>query len=370
MKQFLAFVHKEFLYIIRDSRTLLILIAMPVVQVLLFGFALRTDVDNVSLVILDHSRDDVTRRLTQSLENNPYFTVLTSSLSDREFEDLLRAGKVDAGLIYPSGFQGRLYRGEHPAIQLIVDGSHTTHASIIESYVMASLYQSLPMKGAASASVLPYDIDVVNRLLFNPTARSTYNFVPGVIGLVLIIICSIMTSVSIVREREYGSLDVIRVSPFGTNGIVFAKVVPYAFISLFNFLSIVLLSYYVLMVPMRGSFWLLLLLSFIYILLSLAIGMCVSVFVGTQSNAIIITGIGLILPTMLLSGMLFPIGSMPEALQWLSYAVPARWYIDGMRQVMIQGAGLRVIWLDMVVLIGMTGAILSLTLWHMNRKLS
>lgn len=366
MRQFLAFVYKEVLYIVRDPRTLLILIVMPVVQVLLFGFALNTEVRGVRLVILDHSQCELSHAITQRFAHNPYFKLQAAVLDHNEFERRMRSGTVDAGLIFPHSFTTDLFTGRAPSLQLIVDASNPNHASIVENYVMAVVYGSLP-KGP-SVSLPPYSVSIVNRMLFNPSVKSTYNFVPGVMGLVLIIICSIMTSVSIVREKEYGTLDVLRVSPFSPRVLIVAKVVPYAVLSFVNLLSILALSYWVLHVPLRGSLFTLLFISLIYILLGLSVGMCASTFVEKQSNAIIITGIGMIMPTLLLSGMLFPLDSMPRVLQWLSYIVPARWYISAVRQVMIQGVGLISIWREVVMLLGMWWGILGLTLWQLYRK--
>ncbi len=366
MRQFFAFVQKEFLYIVRDPRTLLILLAMPVVQVLLFGFALNTEVRGVRMVILDHSQSELSRAITQRFEHNPYFR-LEGVISQRDdFEQRFRGGSVDAGLIFPPSLSADLALGRRPAVQLIIDGSNPNQASIVEQYVAAVVYGSMPRQPQQASA--PYTVETVSRMLFNPSVQSTYSFVPGVMGLVLIIICSIMTSVSIVREKEHGSFDLLCVSPFSPRAMIVAKVVPYAVLSLVNFLSIVALSYWVLHVPLRGSFFVLLLFSFVYILLGLSLGMCISTFVARQSNAIIISGIGMIMPTLLLSGMLFPLESMPGVLRWLSYIVPARWYIAGVRLVMIQGAGLLSIWREMVVLLSMTISMLSLALWQLNRR--
>lgn len=327
MKQFIAFVNKEFRHILRDRRTMLIILGIPVVQILLFGFAINTEVKglHVASTLL---AERVHQRHHRKVSPERVLYLLAELDDPIKMEESMRKGKLDMMVLFDT---------EGDAVQLIINSSDPNRGSIAATYATAIIggYQ----QELAGITKMPFQIEMENRMIYNPEMKSAYMFVPGIMGLVLMLICTMMTSVSIVREKERGTMEVLLASPLKQGTMVFAKTIPYLALSLVNFVSILLLSYYVLEVPIRGSLWTLTLISVLYIFLSLAFGLLISTLVRNQINAVIISAVSVILPCLLLSGMIFPIKNMPQILQWLSYIVPTRWYIDIVRKVMIQGLG-------------------------------
>ena len=331
MKQFLAFVHKEFYHILRDGRTMLILLGMPVVQILLFGFAINMEVQHIRTVIFDPAQDAATRDITERLTANPYFHMQGYVYSSDEINKLLQRGETDVAIVYEQNFNENLVHSKKAQLQIIADASNPNTGTIVAGYVTAIVGEYHPH--------IPYRIEVENKLLYNPEMKSAYTFVPGIMGLVLMIICAIMTSISIVREKERGTMEVLLTSPLKPGTVLISKTVPYLALSFINLITILLLSYFVLGVPIQGNLALLVAVSVLFIFLSLSLGLLISTLVQTQVTAVLISGIGLMMPTLILSGMIFPIGNMPEPLQWVSSAVPARWYIAAVKKVMIEGLG-------------------------------
>jgi len=367
MRVFVAFVLKEFMHILRDVRTMLLLLGMPVVQVLLFGFALNTEVRNLRVAVIDLSHDAFSDRLTVAVLQNPSFSPVRGAIDLADVDGLMRRGELELAVVVAPDFYRRMVAGEQGALQLIVDGSNPNVASIAAGCVQQILAGLLMEQSGGAAQ--PYAIDIQTRMLYNPALESTYNFVPGIIGLVLIIICSIMTSVSIVRERERGTLEVLLASPLKRGTMLLAKMLPYlalSFVILFLTLS---LSYFALHVPIRGSIVPLLTLSTLYVTVALSVGLFVSTISPNQAAAILIAGVGMMMPTLLLSGMMFPIDSMPVFLQWLAQGVPGKWYVEGVRKVMIQGVSWRSVWLHHVVLAGMTLATLGVSMIKLKPRL-
>jgi ABC-2 type transport system permease protein len=331
MKQFLSFVHKEFYHILRDGRTMLILLGMPVVQILLFGFAINMEVQHIRTVIFDPAQDAATRDITERLTANPYFHMQGYVYSSDEINKLLQRGETDVAIVYEQNFNENLVHSKKAQLQIIADASNPNTGTIVANYVTAIVSEYRPH--------IPYRIEVENKLLYNPEMKSAYTFVPGIMGLVLMIICAIMTSISIVREKERGTMEVLLASPLKPGTVLISKTVPYLALSFINLITILLLSYFVLGVPIQGNLALLVAVSVLFIFLSLSLGLLISTLVQTQVTAVLISGIGLMMPTLILSGMIFPIGNMPEPLQWVSSAVPARWYIAAVKKVMIEGLG-------------------------------
>lgn len=366
MRVFSAFVVKEFLHILRDKQTMFILLAMPIVQLLLFGYALSTEVKHVRVAVVDHAGDALSRRLTQDIYHNPYFSPVDGVLDLSDAPELMRQAALDLVVVIPAKFQERVLTTRDARVQLLVDAANPNSGSIAAGYIEGIIAEMLMEN---TAQLPPYTIGVETRMLFNPALESTYNFVPGIIGLVMVIICSIMSSVSIVREKEKGTMEVLLASPLNSYTMLFAKTVPYLALSFVNLISILLISYFILHVPIHGSLFTLFTLSTLYIFLALALGLLVSTVTKDQASAIIIAGIGMMLPTLLLSGMLFPINSMPILLQWLAQAVPARWYVDGARRIMIQGSGWNAVWLHHVVLFGMTVVTAGLSMLKLKPRL-
>lgn len=366
MKTFLSFVRKEFYHIFRDARTMLLLLGMPVVQILLFGFALSTEVKNSNVAVLAPSHDDMTRRITERLDASTYFNVTHHVGSIAEIDDLFRRGDIALAVIFSPRFASVAGHSGEAAIQLIADGSEPNQAQMVTNYATQILASALPAGQGIEAST----IKVNTRLLYNPQAKSAFNFVPGVMGMILLLVCAMMTSVSIVREKETGTMEVLLASPVRPMTIVLAKAIPYFILSIVNIATILLLAWGALGVPIRGGLPLLLSISGLYILLALSLGLLISSLVRTQMAAVLVSGMVFLLPTMILSGLMFPIESMPTVLQYIAAVIPARWFISAARRVMIEGAGLGQIATEIGVMTSMTAVFLTAGIRGFKQRLS
>ncbi len=349
MRQFLSFVRKEFIHIFRDQRTMLILLVLPVVMILLFGFAITTEVRNVNVGCIVPHHDQAVDRLLQRMDASEYFTVAAELHDDSETEGAFRQGRV--GLVLA-------FNADNTALQIVADGSEPNQANMAVNYarsIIASEWSGASVPGASS-------VVLTQRMLYNPQQKSAYNFVPGVMGLILMLICAMMTSIAIVREKENGTMEVLLASPLPPGTIILAKLVPYFTLSAVNVATILLLSVNVLGVPLAGSLPLLLLLCVVFVVLSLSLGMLVSTLTDSQTAAMLISGMVFMMPVMLLSGMMFPLESMPRVLQWISCVVPARWFIEAVKKVMLQGCGLLQVGRELLILGGMA-AVLMVAGW-------
>jgi ABC-2 type transport system permease protein len=356
MKLFLSIVRKEFFHIFRDTWTMVILLLLPVMMLILFGYAISTEVRGAQVAVYDPSKDDSTSAIIERLKTSDYFTI-THFLSDPEdIQELFRQNRIDLAIVFSHSGGAR--------IQLIADGTDPNKASTLVQYVSGII--SVWQRERLPESGLPYTISTETRLLYNPTMKGSYNFVPGVMGMILMLVCAMMTSVSIAREKETGTMEILLVSPVRPLGVILAKTVPYLFISFFNLITILILSRFVIGVPIAGSLVLLLSVSLLFIFVCLSLGLLISTAVGTQVAALLISGMALLIPVVLLSGMMFPIENMPWFLRLLSNAVPARWYIQAVRKVMIQGLGAAAVYKETGILAGM--AVLFLLLSFKNFK--
>ncbi|HIZ86821.1 MAG TPA: ABC transporter permease [Candidatus Coprenecus pullistercoris] len=347
LKRFMSFVGKEFDHILRDTRTLMVLLVMPVVMIVLFGFALSTEIKDVKVAVLDPSRDAATTRIVSQIDASEYFTVTAFLDSEEGLLEAFRSNAADIAIVFEDNFHHRAVHDGDGRLQVIVDGSNTNVGSMAVFYVSSivssyqrELAQEAALSGTGSADMQPR-ISTVTRMMYNPQMKSAFNFVPGVMGMILMLVCAMMTSVSIVREKERGTMEVLLVSPVKPFSVILAKAIPYFVVSAFILLLVLCLSVFLIKVPISGSLLWVILVSLLFILVSLSIGILISTLVSKQEVAILISGMVLMLPTMLLSGMLFPVESMPEVLQWISYCVPAKWYIDSIKVMMIQGLGIR-----------------------------
>ena len=361
MKQFWAFIKIEFFHIFRDRRTMLILLSMPVLQIILFGFAITTELNHSRVAVLDPSKDAVTTRITERIDENRYFSVVKELSSASDIETVFRHDEADIVVAFTPDFDANLSTGE-AGIQLVVDATDPNTGNMMAGYVQGIVGQAL-QSGTQSSPI------VQTHLLFNPQMKSAYNFVPGVMGLILMLICAMMTSISIVREKETGTMEVLLVSPIRPIFIILAKAVPYLVLSCVNLATILLLSVYVLHVPVEGSLWTLSFLSLLLIAVALSLGLLISCVVQNQVAAMIVSGMGLMMPVMLLSGMIFPIESMPAVLQWISNIIPARWYIQAVKKVMIEGLGMAAVWHEALILSGMAALLIGLSLKKFKERL-
>lgn len=361
MKQFFAFVRKEFYHIFRDRRTMLILLGLPVAMLIILGFAISTEVKNSRLMILSSTYDATVRRIVAQLSSNPRFLYVGQLNSVNEVDKAFRQGDADIVVAFSPQFEQHLFHSHDAAIQIWVDASDPNTASMMVNYA-----RSILLTGAASSG----NVVIQSHLLFNPQMKSAYNFVPGVMGLILMLICAMMTSISIVREKENGTMEVLLASPVSPLLVVLSKVVPYFILSCVNLLSVLLVAVLVLHVPVVGSWWLLSLLSCVFVLVALSLGLLISTMARTQVAAMLLSGVTLMMPTMLLSGMLFPIESMPAVLQVLAEIIPAKWYIAGVRKVMIAGQGWDCVWVELTVLGGMAFVLMAASLGRFKKRLA
>ena len=347
MSVFQSLVKKEALHLLRDFRTIIVVLVMPVVLLLLFGFAISTEVNNVKVATVVEQHTDQTKQIIDRFRANPYFT-FEGVVAYSDVEDLLREGKVDAAVVFRTR-DGKL---EH---QVVVDASNTIMAQTATAYL-----ESVISPGA--------DTPIVTSTLYNPRLKSAYNFVPGIMGMIFILICAMMTSVSIVREKETGTMDLLLVSPVRPWTIVFGKLVPYFLLSCVILALTLVLSYTVLGIPFSFRLFDVIWVTILYVILALALGLLISTIASTQVAALLISGVMFMIPVILLSGMIFPVENMPLVLQWISCVIPARWYISAMRVLMIQRLPVGYVLTEVLVLAGMTLLVLALAIKKFNAK--
>ena len=352
MKQFIAFVKKEFYHVFRDRKTLLLLFGMPIVQIVLFGFALTNEIKNTKIAICDYANDEASRRIIDKLEASNNFEIERMLTSHREIEEVFMAGKVKLVVVFPASFNNDLTHLNKAQIQIIADASDPNTAGTLTSYATNIImsYQNELIEGMH----LPYQITTDVRMIYNPELKGATNFVPGVMALVLLLISVLMTSVSIVREKENGTMEVLLVSPFRTILVVISKAVPYFLLSLVNLTIILLLSVYLLDLPIKGSVFLLFAESALLIITALSLGLLISNSTASQRTAMIMSLLGMMLPTILLSGFIFPLENLPLILRIISNIVPAKWYYIIVKAIMIKGLGFSAIWKETLILFGMT----------------
>ncbi len=352
MKQFLFFIRKEFLHVWRDKRTMLILFGMPLMQILIFGFALTNEVKNTRIGILDNAKDETTSAIIHQLEASQYFDIVENIPSNAKLESSFQAGSIKLAVVFPENFQEHLLHTNIAQIQLIGDATDPNTSNTLINYASAVImdYQS----NLRNQPRVPYTINTELRMLYNPQLKGSYNFVPGVMAMVLMLVCAMMTSISIVREKEMGTMEIILVSPIVPIRVIIAKMVPYFILSSINIASILLLSVFVLDVPIQGSLVLLVTECLLFTITVLALGLLISSVANSQQVAMLISLMGLFLPTIMLSGFMFPIENMPIPLQLISNLVPAKWFFDIIKNIMIKGVGFEHIWSETLILTGMT----------------
>lgn len=368
MKQFLAFVKKEFYHIWRDKQTLLILIGMPIALVMIFGFALTTEVKHSRLAVLDFSNDKTTREITTELDASRYFDLVARIHTYKEIEDIFHTGKAKIVIVFPPSFENDLQHLNTAPVQITADASDPNVATTLTNYATAIIMDF--QKRYTQERKLPYTIQTQVRMLYNPQLKGTYNFVPGVIAMILMLVCSMMTAITVVREKETGSMEVLLVSPIQPMKVILAKAVPYAVVSFINIISILLLSYFVLDVPIVGNVPLLLAESVLFTITCLSLGMLISTITATQQMAMFVSLLLLFLPTIMLSGFMFPIENMPRILQVISNIFPARWYYQIVRAIMIKGLPFSAIWKESLILTGMTAILLTASLKNFKIRLA
>jgi ABC-2 type transport system permease protein len=358
MSALAGLLRKEMYHILRDRRTLAVIVLMPVIQVILFGYAIRTDVKDIRLAVIDRSPDHVTRAITHRLEASESFRIVFRAPSAAGLERLFQSGRVHEAVVFEPDFAGRLARGLPARVQIIADAAEPNTASTRQQHALAVIRAYERDLGAPAPGVR---IVPRLRMRFDPTAESAHLFVPGLIALVLTIISALMTAISLTREKETGTMEALLVSPLQPWQIIVGKVLPYLAIGFVAGLLVLAEARLVFAVPLRGSLLLLLAESLLFILVSLSLGMLISSRTSSQRVAMMGALLGTMLPTMLLSGFVFPLDSMPEILQWVSNLIPARWFVTIARGIMLKGVGLEYLWPQTLVLCAMAVVLLTVS---------
>jgi ABC-2 type transport system permease protein len=368
MKQLLAFIRKEFYHVFRDKRTLLILFGLPVVQIILFGFALSSEVKNIGIAVLDNAHDVNSEQIVNRIKTSSYFLVKDPVLNYAEIEERFKNGSIKCAVLFPANFGEDLVHGGKAQVQIIADGSDPNTATIVINYLSAILasYQQEQNPTARSS----YQIIPEVRQLYNEEQNGSLNFIPGVIALIFMIVCTALTSVSVVREKELGTMEILLVSPFKPIMVLIAKAVPYLVLSIANFILILLLSVFLLHVEIKGSLFLIFMESILFIITCLSLGLLISNLTNSQQTAMLMSMMGMMLPTMLLTGFMFPLENMPVVFQVISHAIPSRYYYIIIKAVMLKGLGFSYVWKETLILLGMAVLLLTISLKKFKIRLS
>ncbi|MEN8123132.1 MAG: ABC transporter permease, partial [Bacteroidota bacterium] len=359
MKRFIGFLKKEFYHIFRDKRSLVILFGMPIAQVLLFGFVITNEIKNAKVAILDHSKDYVTKEITNKILSSDYFILDKNLNSDKEIEHVFKAGHVKEVIIFENNFAKNLEKSGKANIQIITDATDPNTANLLVSYTSAIV---MGYTNELNEQVKPpMQIVTKTRMFYNPELKSVFMFVPGIMAMILMLISAIMTSISITREKEIGTMEVLLVSPLKPVQIIIGKVTPYVTLSFINAVVIILLGMFVFGMPVQGNMVLLLAENVLFILLALSLGILISTSTDSQQTAMFISMFALLLPTILLSGFIYPIENMPWILQVLANIMPPRWFIVIIKNIMLKGTSFSFVWKETLILAGFTVFFLAMS---------
>ena len=367
MNKFIGFIRKEFYHIFRDRRSLFILFGMPIAQIMLFGFAITNEINNVNIAILDKSKDAQTHKIIDKIAASKYFNINGFIDNEREIESIFQKGKVKAVLIFENDFSKNLTTENKANIQIITDATDPNVANTVSNYTSAVLqhYQQELNK----AVTIPYQIMPQIQMFYNPELKSVFMFVPGVMTIILMLVSAMMTSISVTKEKELGTMEILLVSPIKPFQVIIGKVFPYIFLSVINAVVILLLGFFIFKMPIEGSLFLLAAESILFIVGSLSLGILISTISKTQQTAMMISLMGLMLPVILLSGFIFPIESMPMPLQVISNIIPAKWYIIILKGLLLKGVGFSYIWKETLILLGMTVFFIALSIKNYKIRL-
>jgi ABC-2 type transport system permease protein len=368
MNQFLSFVRKEFYHVFRDPKTMLLLFGMPIIQIVLFGFALTNEIKNTHIIVCDYAHDPASQRIIDLLEASQNFEIKRSLLSHDQIERDFKKENIKLAIVFPDGFNHDLLHTHAAQVQIIADASDPNTATTLTAYA-TNIIRRYQEEVQQNQSV-PYRINTEVRMIYNPELKGTTNFVPGVMALVLMLVCVLMTSVSIVREKENGTMEILLVSPFHPLLVIISKAVPYLILSLFNLCVIIFLSIYLLDMPIHGNILLLFAESTLLIITALSLGLLISNSTNSQQAAMLISMLGMMLPTMLLTGFMFPLENMPKPLQLVANIVPSKWYYIIVKSIMIKGLGFAYVWKETLVLLGMTVLLLAISLKRFKIRLA
>lgn len=360
MKRFIGFIRKEFYHIFRDKRSLFILFGMPIAQILLFGFAITNEIKNVSIAIVDHSKDQETKSIINKIKASPYFSIENQIDNEKDIESEFKKGKIKAVLLFEPHFSKNLETKKIAVIQAVTDATEPNVANTIANYTAAVIQNYQAQKKQSKNNQV--QVEVQTRMFYNPELKSVFNFVPGVMTVILMLVSAMMTSISITREKELGTMEILLVSPIRPFQVIIGKVFPYIFLSIINAIVILLLGFFVFKMPINGSLFLLLCESILFIISALSLGILISTISNSQQTAMMLSLMGLMLPVIILSGFIFPINSMPLPMQVISNIIPAKWFIIILKAIMLKGVGIAYIWRETLILIGMTVFFIALSI--------
>jgi drug efflux transport system permease protein len=360
LRTFVAIARKEMYHILRDTRTLIILFGMPVALVIIFGYTISNEFKNASISVIDQSKDDLSQSFIEHLTSSGHFNLVNAGNKIEDLEHAFKSGAIKMGVIIPPEFQTQYYRDKSATIQIITDATEPNYAATINNYAIRII--NTFNKADQSSTTAPYRIDIKTRMFYNPELTGAYNFIPGVAALILMLVSAMMTSLTIAKEKETGTMDLLLVSPLPPLLIILGKVAPYIVLSFIDAIIVFAMGYYIFDVPILGSLPLLLLMSLLYLVVALSLGVFISTKSATQQTAMMASLFALLLPTMLLSGFIFPIASMPVFLQYISKIIPAKYFIEIEKAIMLKGAGWEVIQLSAMVLVIML-FVLLLAAW-------
>lgn len=359
MKRFIGFLKKEFYHIFRDKRSMLILFGMPIVQLLLFGFVITTDLKDVKMAVVDHSKDEYTSDIINKITSSGYFKLVENLDGIDQVDKVFRKGETKVVLVFEPEFGKKLLKNSKASVQILTDASEPNMASLEVNYLQGILQNyNLDIN---RGKLMPSQIVPQTRMYFNPNMESVYMFVPGIMATILMLVSAMMTSISIAREKEMGTMEILLVSPLRPLQIILGKVTPYLILSFINALIIVGMGYFVFNVPVLGSFALLMAESILFILLALSLGIFISTVSDSQQVAMMLSMFALMLPTILLSGFIFPLRNMPLPLQVFSHIIPPRWFIVILKNIMLKGTGFEFVWKETLILMGMTAGFIGLS---------
>lgn len=360
MSPFRGFIVKEFKQIYRDTRTLVVLFGMPVIMLLVFGFAIRNEVNDARIAVLDFSKDSVTRTLTQKLAQSDLFILEDYLNSYNEVEEVFRKGEIKEVVVFEADFEKKLMKDGVADVQIITDATDPNLAKIVQAYTTNILRDYLDEQKEATAPSMGIQPSV--RMMYNPGLKSVNLFVPGLIAVILMLVSALMTSISISREKEMGNMEILLVSPLKPVHIILGKVLPYLVLSVANVLLILILARFVFDVPFRGSYILFFLEGILFTMTALSLGVLISSVANNQQTAMMASLAGLLLPTVLLSGFIFPVDSMPRPLQYVSHAIPAKWFLVIIRSIMLKGTGFLLLWKETLILFIITGVLIGMSI--------
>jgi len=367
MKRFWAIIEKEFYHIIRDGRSLLILVGMPIIQIILFGYAVTNEIKDAQIVFVGVNGSSAAIEIADKITSSGFFELQNIVNNEEEAISIFRQGETDIALVFPPDFDSELMKSGRTTVRILADATDPNTARTLDSYIKSIIGSYQVEKGHMALAEGSISVEPV--FMYNPQLKGVVMFVPGLMTIILMIICAMMTSVAIVREKESGTMEVLLASPASPALVIFAKVVPYIALGTIIEGTILLLGYFVFGVAIQGSIPLLLLVCLLFIVSCLSLGILISTRTNSQQVALMISLMGLLLPTVILSGFLFPIDSMPEILQWISNIIPAKWFIIIIQNVMLKGAGIEHIWKESLILIGMTLIFLVIAIRNFKYRL-